>query len=84
MTAIIIVVAKPGQTLQSVEALFSEPIAWCQDLLLKGAGYSTPYYLNKISKKSHRSLACVDELRHKFSCFSLYILNFFRFSCSFC
>ena len=23
------------------------------------------------SKKSHRSLACVDELRHKFSCFSL-------------
>ena len=29
------------------------------------------------SKKSHRSLACVDELRHKFSCFSLYILNFF-------
>ena len=41
----IIVEAKPGQTLQSVEALFSEPIAWCQDLPLKGAGYSTPYYL---------------------------------------
>ena len=41
----IIVEAKPGQTLQSVEALFSEPISWCQDLPLKGAGYSTPYYL---------------------------------------
>ena len=40
--------------------------------------------LSCFSKKSHRSLACVDELRHKFSCFSLYILNFFRFSCSFC
>ena len=41
----IIVEAKPGQTLQSVETLFSEPISWCQDLPLKGAGYSTPYYL---------------------------------------
>lgn len=41
----IIVEAKPDQTLQSVEALFSEPISWCRDLPLKGAGYSTPYYL---------------------------------------
>jgi len=41
----IIVEAKPGQTLQSVEALFSEIIDWCRDLPLKGSGYSTPYYL---------------------------------------
>ena len=41
----IIVEAKPCQTLQSVEALFSEPISWCRDLPLQGAGYSTPYYL---------------------------------------
>ena len=31
--------------LADVEALFSEPIDWCHDLPLKGAGYSTPYYL---------------------------------------
>lgn len=31
--------------LADVEALFSEPINWCRDLPLKGAGYSTPYYL---------------------------------------
>lgn len=31
--------------LADVEALFSEPIDWCCDLPLKGAGYSTPYYL---------------------------------------
>ena len=41
----IIVEAKPDQTLQSVEALFSEPISWCRDLPLTGAGYTTPYYL---------------------------------------
>lgn len=41
----IIVEAKLGQTLQQVEALFSKPIEWCKDLPLKGAGYSTPYYL---------------------------------------
>ena len=40
----IIVEAQPGQTLQEVEALFSEPIPWCNDLPLKGAGYTTPYY----------------------------------------
>ena len=41
----IIVEATPDQTLADVEALFSEPIAWCRDLPLKGAGYTTPYYL---------------------------------------
>ena len=41
----IIVEAEPGQTLQEVEALFSKPIDWCRDLPLKGAGYTTPYYL---------------------------------------
>jgi len=41
----IIVEAEPGQTLQDVEALFSKPIDWCRDLPLKGAGYTTPYYL---------------------------------------
>lgn len=41
----IIVEAAPGQTLEQVEALFSEPISWCRDLPLKGAGYTTPYYL---------------------------------------
>lgn len=40
----IIVEAKPGQTLRDVEALFCEPIEWCRDLPLKGAGYTTPYY----------------------------------------
>ncbi len=41
----IIVEATQDQTLQMVEALFSEPIPWCKDLPLKGAGYTTPYYL---------------------------------------
>lgn len=41
----IIVEATPDQTLDQVEALFSEPIDWCRDLPLKGAGYTTPYYL---------------------------------------
>ena len=41
----IIVEATPDQTLADVEALFSEPIDWCRDLPLKGAGYTTPYYL---------------------------------------
>lgn len=41
----IVVEADPGQTLEAVEAIFSKPIAWCADLPLKGAGYSTPYYL---------------------------------------
>lgn len=41
----IVVEATPGQTLAEVEALFSTPIDWCRDLPLKGAGYTTPYYL---------------------------------------
>lgn len=41
----IIVEAEADQTLKDVEKLFSEPISWCADLPLKGAGYSTPYYL---------------------------------------
>lgn len=41
----IVVEAKEGQTLADVEALFDEPIEWCKDLPLKGAGYTTPYYL---------------------------------------
>lgn len=41
----IIVEAAPDQTLEQVEALFSKPISWCTDLPLKGAGYTTPYYL---------------------------------------
>lgn len=41
----IVVEATPEQTLADVEALFSAPIDWCRDLPLKGAGYTTPYYL---------------------------------------
>lgn len=41
----IVVEAETGQTLADVETLFSKPIEWCRDLPLKGAGYSTPYYL---------------------------------------
>lgn len=32
-------------TLEQLEAIFSEPLAWCKGLPLQGAGYSTPYYL---------------------------------------
>ena len=41
----IVVEATPQQTLQDVETIFSKPINWCKDLPLKGAGYTTPYYL---------------------------------------
>ncbi len=41
----IVVEARPGQALQDVEAIFCRPISWCRDLPLKGAGYTTPYYL---------------------------------------
>lgn len=41
----IIVEAPIKVSLGEIEALFSEPIAWCPNLPLKGAGYSTPYYL---------------------------------------
>jgi DNA polymerase len=41
----IIVEADKERPLSDVERLFSEPIEWCRDLPLKGAGYTTPYYL---------------------------------------
>lgn len=41
----IVVEAAPEQTLKDVETIFSKPITWCRDLPLKGAGYTTPYYL---------------------------------------
>lgn len=41
----IVVEAPISRPLADVEDLFSEPIDWCRDLPLKGAGYSTPYYL---------------------------------------
>lgn len=41
----IVVEARPEQSLEDVEKLFSKSIEWCRDLPLKGAGYSTPYYL---------------------------------------
>ena len=41
----IVVEATVGQTLEQIEAIFSEPINWCKALPLKGAGYTTPYYL---------------------------------------
>lgn len=41
----IIVDSPADRPLSDVEALFSEPIEWCRGLPLKGAGYSTPYYL---------------------------------------
>lgn len=41
----IVVEAEAGQTLADVEKIFSETIDWCRELPLKGAGYTTPYYL---------------------------------------
>lgn len=41
----IVVEAEEGQTLADIENLFSKPIEWCPGLPLKGAGYTTPYYL---------------------------------------
>lgn len=41
----IVVEAAAGQTLEDVTRIFSDPISWCKDLPLKGAGYTTPYYL---------------------------------------
>lgn len=41
----IVVEAPAGLPLSEVEALFSEPIEWARGLPLKGAGYSTPYYM---------------------------------------
>lgn len=41
----IVVEAPPERTLKEIEDIFSSPIDWCRGLPLKGAGYSTPYYL---------------------------------------
>ena len=41
----IVAEAEQGQTLEEVEALFSQSPDWCADLPLRGAGYTTPYYL---------------------------------------
>lgn len=41
----IVVEVEESRPLSDVEALFSQPIEWCRDLPLKGAGYTTPYYL---------------------------------------
>ncbi len=40
-----IVEATPGQTLDQIEQIFSLEIPWAKGLPLKGAGYTTPYYL---------------------------------------
>lgn len=38
--------ADPRETkLEDVERIFDEPIPWADGLPLKGAGYTTPYYL---------------------------------------
>lgn len=41
----IVVEAPEGRNLSDIETIFSEPIEWCRDLPLKGAGYETKYYL---------------------------------------
>lgn len=40
-----IIVEADGRPLSDVEAIFSQPIDWCPGLPMKGAGYSSPYYL---------------------------------------
>lgn len=40
-----IVEAHEGQTLQQIEEIFARVPSWAEGLPLKGAGYSTPYYL---------------------------------------
>lgn len=41
----IIVEADPSTQLKDVEAIFDKPVEWAEGLPLKGAGYTTPYYL---------------------------------------
>jgi DNA polymerase len=41
----IIVECPEDRPLSDVEALFDDPIDWCRSLPLKGAGYSTKYYI---------------------------------------
>lgn len=37
--------ARPEQTLEQIEEIFGREIPWAKGLPLKGAGYTTPYYL---------------------------------------
>ena len=41
----IIVEAPETRPLSDVVEIFDRPVSWCPDLPLKGAGYSTPYYI---------------------------------------
>ena len=41
----IIVDSQDPNALKDIETIFSEPIPWAPGLPLKGAGYSTPYYM---------------------------------------
>ena len=40
-----VIEARPNQTLEQIEEIFSREISWAKGLPLKGAGYTTPYYL---------------------------------------
>ena len=40
-----VIEATPDQTLEGIEAIFAQEIPWAKGLPLKGAGYTTPYYL---------------------------------------
>ena len=40
-----VIEATPDQKLEDIEAIFSKEISWAKGLPLKGAGYTTPYYL---------------------------------------
>lgn len=40
-----VIEARPNQTLEQIEEIFSREILWAKGLPLKGAGYTTPYYL---------------------------------------
>lgn len=40
-----VIEAGPSQTLEQIEEIFGREISWAKGLPLKGAGYTTPYYL---------------------------------------
>lgn len=40
-----VIEATPDQTLEGIEKIFAQEIPWAKGLPLKGAGYTTPYYL---------------------------------------
>lgn len=40
-----VIEATPNQKLEDIAAIFGEEISWAKGLPLKGAGYTTPYYL---------------------------------------